>query len=295
MLSRALRPPAISRRVYADGILLLVALIWGSAFVVQRIAVQQLGVFLFNGLRFLLGALALLPFARVGRNLSRQLFVGAAVAGAILFAASALQQAGLRYTTAGNAGFITGLYVVLVPIILVIFLRERLHWSAWAAAAAAVTGATLLSSGGAASLASGDLLVLIGSVGWALHVIVVGRMARRVDILAFSVGQYLVAGVLNGLSGLVLEADKLSGLASAWWTVVYIGLLSTAVGYTLQTVGQKHAPPHDAAILLSMETVFAALFGYWVLGEELSALQMTGCGLILSAIVLVQLKRKAET
>ncbi len=281
------------RRLRADGILLLVAFIWGSAFVVQRIAVQHLGVFLFNGLRFLLGALVLLPFVHFRQTFNRKVLLGALTAGAILFVASALQQAGLRYTTAGNAGFITGLYVVIVPVILVVFWRQKLPWTAWAAALIAVVGTALLGGGSTSGLTVGDGLVMIGSVGWALHVIVVDRMARSVDILTFSVGQYLVAGVLNGIVGLSLEWPLLPGLATAWWTVAYIGIMSTAIGYTLQAVGQKHAPPSDAAIILSMETVFSALFGYWLLSERLTLIQLTGCGLILAAIVLVQVKRKS--
>jgi drug/metabolite transporter (DMT)-like permease len=134
-------------------------------------------------------------------------------------------------------------------------------------------------------------LELLGSLGWALHVIAVGRGARRMAVLTFSTGQYIVAGVLNLGMGLVFESQWVSGLAAAWWTVVYIAVVSTAIGYTLQAVGQRHAPPSDAAILLSLEAVFAALFGYLFLAEGLGRVQGLGCALIFGAVLMVQVQR----
>jgi drug/metabolite transporter (DMT)-like permease len=285
-----------SSRFRSDAILLLVAVIWGSSFAVQRVAAQHLGVFLFNGLRFLLAALIVLPFARPKERLERPDFAWIGLAGLCAFGASALQQAGLKFTTAANAGFITSLYVVLVPVLLVVVWRRRISWIAWAAALLAVAGAMLLSAGGsgfrlAGKAVIGDGLELIGSMGWALHVIAVGRGARRMAVLTFSAGQYIVAGILNLVMGLALEGALLSELAVAWWTVVYIAVLSTAIGYTLQAVGQRHAPPSDAAIILSLESVFAAFFGYLLLAEQLVAVQGLGCALILGAVLLAQVKR----
>jgi drug/metabolite transporter (DMT)-like permease len=218
------------------------------------------------------------------------------LAGLCAFGGSALQQAGLMFTTAANAGFLTSLYVVLVPVLLMLIWRQRVNWIVWAAAMLAVVGAMLLSTGGtgfriADKAVTGDGLELLGSVGWALHVIAVGRGARRMAVLTFSVGQYFVAGALNLGLGLALESRLLSGLAAAWWTVVYIAVFSTAIGYTLQAVGQQHAPPSDAAILLSLEAVFAALFGYLFLSERLVSVQGLGCALIFGAVLLVQVKR----
>lgn len=288
----------ISARFRSDAILLLVAVIWGSSFVVQRVAAQHLGVFLFNGLRFLLAALILLPFTRQKEPLVRRDFAWIGLAGTCAFAGSALQQAGLQYTTAANAGFITSLYVVLVPVLVFVIWKQRVSWVSWTAALLAVAGAVLLSTGGtgfrlAGKSITGDGFELLGSVGWALHVIAVGRGARRMPILVFSVGQYVVAGILNLGMGLVLESQLLSGLASAWWTVVYIAVLSTAIGYTLQAVGQRHAPPSDAAIILSLESVFAALFGSLFLDERLVWVQVLGCAIIFGAVLLAQVKRKA--
>jgi drug/metabolite transporter (DMT)-like permease len=285
-----------SARLRSDALLFLVAVIWGSSFAVQRVAAQHLGAFLFNGLRFLLAALILLPFSRPQKRLERTDIAWIALAGLCAFTGSALQQAGLKFTTAANAGFITSLYTVLVPVLLVVIWRQHVGWIVWAAAGLAVIGAMLLSTGGtgfrlADKAITGDGLELLGSVGWAFHVIAVGRGARRMAVLTFSTGQYLVAGTLNLGLGLALESRLLPGLAVAWWTVVYIAVVSTAIGYTLQAVGQRHAPPSDAAILLSLEAVFAALFGYLFLAERLGAIQGLGCALIFGAVLLVQIGR----
>jgi len=281
-------------RLQADFLLLLAAVVWGSAFAAQRVAAERLGVFLFNGPRFLLGALVLLPLLR-GRRLDRRTLAWAALAGVLLSIAAALQQAGLKHTTAGNAGFITGLYVVLVPMILFGFWREKLDPACWVAAGLAAAGLFLLSVGGEFRLAPGDGLELVGALFWALHVITIGRAMRRVDPLVFSAGQFLVAGLLNTPLGLGLEWSKLGGFQSAWWAVAYTGVFSIGLGFTLQAVAQKRSPPADAAILLSMESIFAALFGWVLLGEQLTARQLVGCGLILAAMLLAQLRGTRDT
>jgi drug/metabolite transporter (DMT)-like permease len=281
----------MSQRLRSDLILLLTAVIWGSAFVAQRVAAEYIGVFLFNGLRFLLGAALLLPFADLRHNLNRRTILGPTLAGVVLFTASALQQAGLEFTTAGNAGFITSMYVVLVPLLLVIFFRQPVRWLVWVAVGLAMVGALLLSTGGQSfRLAPGDGLELIGAGVWALHVIVVDRFAKQVKALAFAVGQFIVAAILNLIVGLIFEGNTLPGVAHAWWTVAYIAVFSTAIGYTLQIVGQRHAPPTDAALIMSLESVFAAIFGALLLAEGLNPVQIIGCGLILSGVVLAQIR-----
>jgi drug/metabolite transporter (DMT)-like permease len=281
----------MSKRLRSDLILLLTAVIWGSAFVAQRVAAEYIGVFLFNALRFLLGAALLLPFADLKRNLNRQNILGPVLAGIILFTASALQQAGLQYTTAGNAGFITSLYVVLVPLLLVIFFRQPVRWLVWPAVGLAMIGALLLSTGGKSfRLAPGDGLELIGATVWALHVIVVDHFSKRMKALTLSVGQFIVAAALNLIVGLAFESHTLPGVVTVWWTVAYIAIFSTAIGYTLQIVGQRHAPATDAALIMSLESVFAAFFGALLLAEGLNAVQVIGCGLILGGVVLAQIR-----
>ena len=288
------------KRWHADLVLLLVAMIWGSAFAVQRVAGRWLDPFTFNGLRFLLGGLLILPFTglfrksqqiegETPRKKKRDWVIYVSLAGMLLFGAGGLQQAGLETTTAGNAGFITSLYVVIVPLLLAVIWRQRLRWSAWLAAGLAVLGSLLLSTGGMLKLSTGDALELMGAVLWALHVILVGRAMKRLNVLSFAAGQYLVAGVLNLATSLITH-QSWDGLAGAWWTVIYIGLISTAIGYTLQVYAQRTAPPADAAILLSMESVFAALTGYIFLNEGLTGIQILGCGIILGAILLAQVR-----
>jgi drug/metabolite transporter (DMT)-like permease len=284
----ALKLPA---RLQADALLLITAVIWGGAFAAQRAAVEGAGVFFFNGSRFLLGASILLPFALKRPPIGRARLPLVGLAGALLFGASALQQAGLRLTTAGNAGFITGLYVVLVPLLLRVAWGQRLQRAAWAAAAAAAVGMFLLSAGTTLRLAPGDALELAGAVLWALHVIIVGRAAQNMDALRFAVGQFVVCGALNLATAGLWEGVSWSGVAENWWAIEYTGVLSVGVGYTLQVLGQKHAPPNEAAILLSLESVFAALAGFVFLQETMKPVQIAGCGLILAAAVMAQWRR----
>jgi drug/metabolite transporter (DMT)-like permease len=295
---------ASKKRVQADLALLSVSIIWGTAFVVQRIAAIRMEVFLFTGLRFLVGALVLIPFIRLRRlnraglpGLSRQSLPAVLLAGFLLWGGAALQQAGLQYTTAGNAGFITGLYVVLIPIILSMGFRQRPRPVIWAAALLSVVGLFLLSSGGKLRLNPGDALELAGAVFWALHVILIGWLVQRMAVVQLAIGQYLVCAVLGLLGGLWFEADVLPALIKDVWVVAYTGVISVGLGYTLQAIGQQVAPPADAAIILSTEAIFAAIFGWVFLSEKMSIIQLIGCIIILAGILLVQSenlgKRKA--
>lgn len=282
-------------RLKADFTLLVVAIVWGSAFVAQRVAAQNISVFLFNGLRFFLGALILLPIAwrqdQNGHNqvkLTSRQILGIVLLGSLLFTAAAFQQYGLQYTTAGNAGFVTGLYVVLIPVILAVGWRQPSRFSIWIASLLAVVGLFLLSTGGSMIFNPGDALELAGAFVWAFHVILIGRLVQRIDVLRLAIGQYLVCGMISLTVGLGLGAKSLGDLNAVWWAVVYTGLFSIGLGYTLQAVGQKVAPPADAAIILSMEAVFAAIFGWLLLDEMLTPLQLLGCGLMFSGMLLAQ-------
>lgn len=286
-------------RLKADLTLLLVSIIWGTAFVAQRVAGQMGSVYLFNGVRYLLAALVVLPF--VGRNsissYSRAQFKWMFVAGFILFIGSALQQVGVVYTTAGNAGFITALYVVLVPIVLFIGWRERLHWLSAAAVGIAVVGAFLLSTGGGPALSfiegfevrAGDALELVSALFWAFHVVVLGKFASRFDAMSFSAGQLAVCGLFNLGVGLFAEKSLPLGwpLAAA---IAYTALFSLGLCYTLQIWAQRHTPPADAALILSLESVFAVISGWLLLEERLTAVQVFGCVLIFSAVLISQFK-----
>jgi drug/metabolite transporter (DMT)-like permease len=281
-------------RLRADALLLLTALIWGLAFVAQRVAALSIGVFFFNFARFVIGGLVLwlVISARQRRayrlDLDRPGWAAAGIAGLFLFLGSTLQQAGLLYTTASNAGFITGLYVVFVPILLAVVLRRRVSGLVWAASALAVVGLFLLSTGGALHLNRGDLLELAGAVMWAGHVLAVGWAVQRVSLLPFSLGQFVIAGGLCLIGGLLFESLPTAWPLEAWLPVLYVGIFSTGIGYTLQAAGQQHAPETDAAFILTLEAVFSAFFGYWLLAERLLPVQIAGSALILLAVLLAQ-------
>ncbi|MEW6028304.1 MAG: DMT family transporter [Chloroflexota bacterium] len=289
-------------RLKADLTLLLVSIIWGTAFVAQRVAGQMGSVYLFNGARYLLAALAVLPFAlRVRRianppyGFSADQYKWMLIAGFILFIGSALQQVGVVYTTAGNAGFITALYVVLVPIVLFVGWRERLHWLSLAAVGLAVGGAYLLSTGGRLALSliegfevrAGDALELASALFWAFHVVVLGKFASQFESSSFSVGQLIVCGLLNLVVGLFVEKS----LPLDWplvAAIAYTAFFSLGLCYTLQVWAQRHTPPADAALILSLESVFAVLAGWLLLDESLAPIQILGCVLIFSAVLLSQ-------
>ncbi|OIN95738.1 MAG: hypothetical protein AUJ21_02715 [Anaerolineae bacterium CG1_02_58_13] len=278
-------------RLKADLTLLIISVIWGTAFVAQRVAGQMGSVYLFNGARYLLAALAVLPF--VGRNIisstPRAQFQWMFLAGFLLFLASAFQQVGIVYTTAGNAGFITSLYVVLVPIVLFSLWRERLRWLSVAAVGIAVAGAFLLSTGGRFEVRAGDALELVGALFWAFHVVVLGKFASRFESISFSVGQLAVCGLLNlGVGAFVETSLPLNWPLAA--AILYTALFSLGLCYTLQIWAQRHTPPADAALILSLESVFAALAGWWLLDERLEAIQVLGCVLIFAAVLLSQFK-----
>ena len=281
-------------RLKADLTLLVVALVWGSAFAAQRFVGQIGNIFLFNGLRFLLGALLLWPFLRGKTSLSRTGWMWVFVAGVVLFVASALQQAGLVYTTAGNAGFITSLYVVLVPLVLFAGWRERPFWTQLIAVLLAILGGYLLSTNGEFHIQSGDLLELVGALFWALHVVILGKFASRYDALRFSVGQFLVSGLLNFGVGIFTESVPAAQLFVFGGAVLYTAVFSVGIGYTLQTWAQRHTPPTDAALLLSLEAVFAVIFGWLFLAEVLSPIQALGCGLIFGAVLLAQFQPRRD-
>lgn len=276
-------------RFKADLTLFLVAILWGSAFAAQRIAGQLGSVYLFNGARFLLAALLLAPFVLRVR-IPRAQWPWMAGAGLILFIASALQQAGLLTTTASNAGFITGLYVVIVPFVMFIGWREKPHWLSVVAVMTAGVGAYLLSTSGRFQIQPGDALELLGALFWSFHVVLLGKFASRFEAISFSAGQLFIASVFNFAVGLFVEHPDLSQPAPLIGAIIYTAVISLGLGYTLQIWGQRHTPPTDAAIILSLESVFAVVAGWLVLDERLAPIQLTGCVIIFLAVLLSQAK-----
>jgi drug/metabolite transporter (DMT)-like permease len=280
-----------SMRLKADLTLFGVAVIWGSAFITQGVAAQYHVAYLFNGASFILAALILVPFIPRGTRFEKKQLKWILAAGLILFCGTALQQVGIFYTQVANAGFLTSLYVVFTPFLLWIGFRERPHRADLAAVGLACVGVFFLSTAGNSfTLQKGDALEVAGAVFWALHFVVLGKFAARYESISFASGQFMIAGVLNFIAGLF--AEKL-GMLAPWpvvGAVLYRAALSIGVGYTLQVWGQKHTPPTDAALILSLEAVFAAIAGWLALGQGLLAAQAGGCALIFIAVMLTQIK-----
>jgi len=288
-----------STTLRSDSLLLLTSLIWGLAFVAQRVGMDYVGPFIFNGIRFALGAAVIIPFILLARNSAhraprtahrssvRYLLIGGMILGLAVFAGATFQQYGLVYTTAGNAGFITGLYVVFVPI-LGLLRKQFPHFTVWLAALLAVVGLYFLSVTENFTLQIGDLLVLIGAFFWAAHVLIIGELSPKVNALKLALIQYLVCAVLSTCVALAVEHNTLDGILKATIPIVYGGVLSVGIAYTLQVIAQKKAPPAHAAIILSLEAVFAAIGGWLILGEQLSTKGMIGCGLMMLGMLVAQ-------
>lgn len=276
----------------ADGLLLATAVIWGLAFVAQRAGMEHIGPFVFNTARFALGCLSLLPLVwlrRPNRPLPlRPLLGGSLAAGTLLFGGASLQQIGLIYTTAGNAGFITGLYIVLVPIIALLW-GQKTAVNTWFGALLAVIGLFILSMTDDLKLAYGDLLELIGALFWAGHVLLIGWLCRRMDAIRLALGQFLVCTLFSLAAALIWERFEMQAIAAVWLPIGYAGVLSVGVAYTLQVVAQRQAPAAHAAIILSLESVFAALGGWLLLNESLGARGLLGCALMLAGMLISQL------
>lgn len=294
----------MDRRAHLKGdlLLLLTAMIWGSAFVAQKIGMDHIGPFMYTGIRFALGALFLTPFMMffsryrpfvIKHTPGPSLIPAGLLAGSLLFGGSILQQVGIIYTTAGKAGFITGLYVVIVPLLGLIW-KLKSGKGVWAGAILAVTGLYLLTVEKGFTLSTGDTLVIVCAFMYALHVLAIGWLAPRIDVLKLSVVQFWVCAVLSLAIGLVIEEVTWTALKGAAAPILYGGLLSVGVGFTLQVVAQRKAPPGHAAIILSLETVFAVLAGLLVLGETLPVRGWVGCALMLAGMLTAQLQAQKK-
>jgi drug/metabolite transporter (DMT)-like permease len=290
----------VSKEIKSVFILLLTAAIWGFAFVAQRVGMGFLGAFTFNGIRFALGSISLLPVIyffdkkfksensaeRVDADIKTTIKSGV-IAGCILYIAASLQQVGLIYTTAAKAGFITSLYIVLVPI-LGIFLKQKTHSTTWIGAITAAVGLYFLSINEGFTIEFGDLLQVIGALFWAVHIQVIDKFVKKVDAIKLSSTQFATCSVLSLITAFIFEDINTSGVIDAIVPLLYGGVMSAGVAYTLQAVGQRYAKPSHAAIALSMEAVFAAIGGILILNETMSLRGYLGCALMLAGMLISQ-------
>lgn len=291
MLSRALR---------ADMLMLITAAVWGFAFVAQRAGMEYVGPYTFNGVRFFLGGLSLLPFLCMRQPKGRvsahsqtrpgSLLLYGLLAGVVLFLGSSFQQVGLVYTSAGNAGFITGLYVIMVPFLGLLWGR-RPGIGVWLGALLAAAGLYLLNEAPGLGLNYGDALVLACALFFALHVLLLGRISPRLPAVPLSIIQFFTCSLLSMLIAVWRETLVFGDIIDAAVPILYGGLGSVGIAYTLQVIAQKDAPPAHAAIILSLESVFALVGGVVLLHEAAAALKIIGAGLMLAGMLAAQVQR----
>ena len=281
---------------------MLTSIIWGVAFVAQRAGVEYISSFTFNGIRFALGAILLVPVTLAfergegSRARKKTTIRAGAIGGAILFLAASLQQFGVEFTqSAGKSGFITGLYVVIVPI-LGIFLGRKANIFVWLGAALACAGLYLLSvRDGLLSIELGDVVLLIGAVIWAVHILFVDRFAGGVSPILFSSIQFFTCAILSLICAFFFEEISAASILAGYVPILYTGCLSVGIAYTLQIFGQRHVEPAKAAIIFSLESLFAVLGGALLLGEAMDALGYVGCALIFAGIIASQMAPKRRS
>jgi len=276
-------------------LLLLAAAIWGFGFVAQRLGLEHLGPYGFNGVRFWIGALSLLPVLiwqarRQGLQGAdgKTMLQAALPVGLLLFIGASLQQVALLYTSAAKAGFITGLYLVLVPL-LGLWLAHKTSVNTWLGCLVALSGLYFLSVNSDFSVNPGDILLFIGAFFWAAHLLAIDHFACKMTPVLLAMLQFMVCGILSLLLGFWLEPISLAAIIACAVPLLYAGVIATGVAYTLQIIGQRRAHPAHAAIILSLETVFAAIGGVWLLGETLTSRALLGCALMLAGMLLSQL------
>lgn len=296
----------MSKKMQSNILLLLTAIIWGSAFVAQKSGMDYVEPFTFNGIRTFIGGLVLIPviFFMEKKNppeeisreektkKNKELLIGGICCGLALFAASSLQQFGVSYTTAGKAGFITTLYVVFVPIISVL-LRKKVRPIMWLCVAMGAVGLYLLCMTDASfRLTFGDTLVLLCAVAFAVHILTVDHFSPKMDGIKLSCIQFLTVGIVSMVCMFIFEHPDIHAILDCVVPLLYAGVLSCGLGFTFQVVAQKHAEPTVASLLMSLESVFAVVFGALLLHETMSMRELSGCLIIFIAVIISQLPEK---
>lgn len=281
-------------RVQANLVLLLAAAIWGGGFVAQATAMDAIGPFWFVGLRFAIAALACLPFAlleqrKIGSAPGRKDLGSFVLVGLALSAGAITQQIGLQTTTVTNSSFLTGLYVVIVPVISIVLFRKAPHWIIWPVALMALAGIFLLSGGSLAHISVGDMWSILCAVFWAFQIVLAGHfIARSPRPLALSATQFATCAILALSMAAVLEPISIAAIEGALFEILYVGLISSGLAFVLQVIGQRYTTAPQAAIFLSSEALFGSFFGALFLGEKLPPIGYLGCGLIFAAMLIVE-------
>lgn len=278
----------------ADALLLAIAVIWGLAFVFQSTGMEHIGPITFVFCRFVIAAIAIVPIWYLMEKPQKVLEITpvdkkAVVLGVMMAAGMLLQQAGLLYTTVGRAGFLTGVYIVFVPLI-GLLLGNRTEWPTWVGVLLSLIGLYFLAQIDSDEFLYGDLLILVSSVVWALHVIYTGRRANEISVYRLMFIQFTVAAAISGVVMLCLEVWDWQAVLKAGVALLYVGVLSSGMAFSLQVIAMRTAPASHAAIILSFEAVFAAIGGWWLLDEYLTTSELIGCALILIGGLVSQLK-----
>lgn len=283
--------------------LLIAAAIWGFAFVAQRVGMKYIGPFTFTGIRFALGAISLIPLMIFYNNKDEKVkiknikgnnnLLGGVIIGIILFLAASFQQVGLIGTSAGKAAFITGLYIVFVPI-LGLFLRHHIKANTWIGAVIAVVGLYFLCVTNGFSISYSDMLELASAFLFAIHILLIDYFSQKINVLKLAFSQFITCSILSMITAVFIEHITVSGILQALVPILYGGICSVGIAYTLQILGQKNAEPTHAAIICSMETVFATIGGIFILNEQLGVKGSIGCLLMLTGMILSQLKSSKQ-
>jgi len=277
----------------ADMMLLIVAIVWGAGFVAQKAAMEHVGPILFTAIRFAIGALVLMPFVVKRTPIGGEWRAGI-ILGLVMFAAAALQQMGLVYTSASRGGFITGLYVLVVPVT-GLFFGHKFHRGHIAGALLAAVGLYLLSGDLSGETGKGDFLIMGCAVLWAIHVAMVGHLAPKAEPIRLAFAQFVTVAVLAAIVTPFFEFVSLSSIFDAKLAIFYSGVFAIGLAFSLQVVAQRDAPPTHAAILMSLEALFAAITGWLILSEQLTPKELTGCGLMLAGMIASQLWTRKKT
>ncbi len=284
-------------------ILMITALIWGTAFVAQSVGMDYVGPFTFITARYIIGGVFLLPciylldkmnkktVTESSYNDKKTLLVAGTLCGIALFTASCFQQIGIQYTTVGKSGFITSLYIVIVPLLGILF-KKKVSAKVWISVVISLIGLYLLCMNEDFSISRGDFLILICAFCFSIHILIIDKYSSLVDGVRMSCIQFFIAGLLGVITMLFFEHPKITDILNACTPILYAGIMSSGVAYTLQIIGQRYTSPVLATLIMSLESVFAALSGWIILGEILSLKEFAGCCLVFAAIILAQLPEK---